>query len=64
MLEILLGSVAAALMLAGAAYAQPAKTQRSAALLECSRQADDRLVAIIGGRRMRPPAIEREAAYL
>ena len=43
MLKILLGSIAAIFMLAGAAYAQPAtKTQRSAASLECSRQADEK----------------------
>ena len=42
MLRMLLGSIAATLLLAGAAYAQPAKTQRSAASLECSRQADEK----------------------
>ena len=42
MLKILLGSIAATFMLVGAAYAQPAKTQRSAASLECSRQADEK----------------------
>jgi hypothetical protein len=42
MLKILLGSIAAIFILAGAAYAQPAKTQRSAASLECSRQADEK----------------------
>ena len=42
MLRILLGSIAAALMLASAAQAQPTKTQRSAASLECSRQADEK----------------------
>ena len=34
MLKILLGSIAAIFILAGAAYTQPAKTQRSAASLE------------------------------
>jgi hypothetical protein len=42
MLKVLFGSIAATLMLAGATYAQPAKTQRSAASLECSRQANEK----------------------
>ncbi len=42
MLKMLLGSIAATFMLAGAANAQPTKTQRSAASLECSRQADEK----------------------
>jgi hypothetical protein len=40
MLKILAGSAVAVLMLAGTASAQPAKTTRSAASLECSKQAD------------------------
>jgi hypothetical protein len=42
MFRAILGSVAATLILAGTAYAQPAKTQRSTASLECSRQADEK----------------------
>ena len=42
MLRVIIGSTAAILMLAGAVHAQPAKTQRSAASLECSRQADEK----------------------
>jgi hypothetical protein len=41
MLKILAGSALAVLMLAATASAQPAKTQRSAASLECSKQADE-----------------------
>jgi len=37
-----MGSIAAILMLASAAYAQAAKPQRSAASLECSREADEK----------------------
>jgi len=40
MLKILAGSAFAVLMLAATASAQPAKTERSAASLECSKQAD------------------------
>ena len=42
MLRVIIVSIAATLMLAGTAFAQPAKTQRSAASLECSRQADEK----------------------
>ena len=42
MLKILAGSAFAVLMLAGTASAQPAKTERSAASLECSKQADEK----------------------
>jgi len=42
MLKILAGSAFAVLMLAGTASAQPAKTERSAASLDCSKQADEK----------------------
>jgi hypothetical protein len=42
MLKILVGSAFAILMLAGTASAQPSKTERSAASLECSKQADEK----------------------
>ncbi len=42
MLKILAGSAFAVLMLAATASAQPAKTERSAASLECSKQSDEK----------------------
>jgi hypothetical protein len=41
-LKIVVASSVGALILAGTAGAQPTKTERSAASLECSRQADEK----------------------